>query len=102
MYAGSGDYFGKGIYVSPDFSTAEGYSYFYSVQTKKGIKTFKFVLIYRVNTRNVHHCTTSPCPSAQSTSYSFHMTTNSSIWFVNRLNTNHQNIRITGILVKHA
>jgi hypothetical protein len=102
MYAGSGDSFGKGIYVSPDFSTAEGYSSSYSVQTKKGTKTFKFVLMCRVNTKNVHHCTTSPCPYAQSTSYTLHMTTNSSIWFVNQSNTNHQNIRITGILVKHA
>jgi hypothetical protein len=103
LRVGECNYYGEGIYISPDFETAEGYCKDpFTVQTMNGSRSFKFILMVRVNPRSIHQCTSIHCPEAKNSSYSLHFTRDKSIWFANGQNSNYQNVRVTGIIVKNA
>jgi hypothetical protein len=104
LKAGTTNAYGYGIYCSPDVSTSEGYTDCLDIPTNSGTGKIKckYIFMCRVNTRSIHHCTQRPCPSAYDNQYTFHMTVSPNIWFVNCNNSNYQNIRPYGLLVKEV
>jgi hypothetical protein len=81
---GTGIAFGKGIYCSPDINTSYGYCRSkLDLDTIDGKKTFSYIFMCRINVRNIHRCSKSPCPDAENQAYTVHFTTSSNIWFVN-------------------
>jgi hypothetical protein len=98
---GPNNAFGRGIYCTPDISTAQGYSRNQlEINTIYGRKRFSYVFMCRVNVSSIHQCTQSPCPLAEDPNYTVHFTTSSTEWFVNGNNAGFRNIRPYGILVK--
>jgi hypothetical protein len=98
--AGTTNYFGYGIYCSPDPAVAAGLAKVIEVPVGTSTVRCSYMFMCRVNTRSIHRCTQSTCEFAKDPNYTLHMTTYHGIWFVNCQNQNYQNIRPYGLLVK--
>jgi hypothetical protein len=102
LHPGPNNGYGLGIYCSPNVNVSEVYTDEIEIPTRTGTRKCKYVFMCRVNTRSIHHCTTSPCPDATNPAYTLHMTTYTDYWFVNCQNEGYQNIRPCGLLVKET
>jgi hypothetical protein len=102
LRVGGNNAYGRGIYCSPLVSVAEGYCRNPLVLKTKtqGSLSYKYVFMCRVNVSHPHHCTEKPCRFAENPNYTVHFSKDSNIWFVNLNNSNFENIRQYGILVK--
>jgi hypothetical protein len=96
--------YGRGIYCSPYPCEAEYYcSDIFNLNIKgEGIVGFKYMFMCRVNVSNIHHCKLMPCPDAENPNYTIHFTISKDEWFVNLNNSNYENIRQYGILIKRC
>jgi hypothetical protein len=101
LRAGSNNAYGKGIYCYPFVEEAARHcGQPLVLKAKNGSVGLNYVFMCRVNVSRPHHCLQTPCPLSEDPSYTVHFTTNCNLWFVNLNNSNYENIRQYGILVK--
>jgi hypothetical protein len=104
LRVGGNNWYGRGIYCSPLVSEAEKYCGSPLVLKTKtqGSLSYKYVFMCRVNVSHPHTCEEEECPLAEDPNYTVHFTTRENYWFANLNNSNYENIRQYGILIKEA
>jgi hypothetical protein len=101
LRSGTHNVYGKGIYCTSKVEEAAGYaSEKFTLKLQNGKKaSFQYVFMCRVNVNHAHKCTEIPCPDAESSEFTVHMTKRENYWFANLNNTQQEHIRCYGLLV---